>query len=390
MAKKKVATPAAEAQPSVLTGMEKDALEVAFDAQAKKGAPPVPPIKHHAVIDTTPADILAAMAAGEWKPTPIADKDYDRARWIGSSNAAAMMGVSPEFDGERETPYTVWRRKCGFESDELSGDKLLFLQRRKRWEPVVVEMLREEFDAEITAVNLRYQDPHLPFLAAELDFEWRDPETGLIESGEIKTVSPFAFKQKFGWGEPGTEDVPIHYYFQVQHGMMVRGTRKAVLAAMVGIDSMVFYPIARNDATIADMRRAYLRFWNGNVCAGVAPDAMSMGDLKAMFKSSAPGLAVAADSIVGSKALRLRALAAQIDAIEMDMLSLEFDVKLAMGEAEKLTVDGRDVFSWKEQGWSRFATTELKTSKDKEERKIYLKYLKSGTHRVFKPMYGGT
>lgn len=369
-----------------------DPMEIALAAQPKPAASAEIPIKHERVVDSTPDDIPAAMAAGAWTPTLIKDEDYDRARWIGSSNAAALMGVSPEFDGERETPLTVWRRKVGFEADELSSEKKLFLERRKRWEPVVVQMLREEMDAEIVAVNLRYQDPHLPFLAAEIDFEWRDPETGLIEGGEIKTVSPFAFKEKFGWGEPGTEDVPIHYFFQVMHGMMVRGVRKSVLAAMVGIDSMQFYPIKRNEEMISDMRRAYLRFWNENVCAGITPDPMSMGDLRAMFKSSIPGLTVAGDSIVGSKALKLRALLSQVDALQMEAVSLEFDVKLAMKEAEKLTVDGRDVFSWKEQNaGSRLDATALKASKDKIERAIYLKYLKDyGKRRVFKAMYGGT
>ncbi len=379
-------------QLDVSQSIPEDAMETTMAAQPKPPSPAEIPIKHDRVVDTTPGDIAAAVAAGEWVPTLIKDEEYDRARWIGSSNAAALMGVSPEFDGERETPLTVWRRKVGFEADELSSDKKLFLERRKRWEPVVVQMLREEMDAEIVSVNLRYQDPHLPFLAAEIDFEWKDPETGFIEGGEIKTVSPFAFKDKFGWGEPGTVDVPIHYFFQMMHGMMVKGFRKSVLAAMVGIDSMHFYPIARNEEMIADMRRAYLRFWNDNVCAGVAPDPMSMGDLRAMFKSSTPGLTVAGDSIVGSKALKLRALHSQIDALQMEGLSLEFDIKLAMKDAEKLTVDGRDVFSWKEQNaGSRLDVTALKASKDKIEKAIYLKYLKDyGRRRVFKAMYGGT
>lgn len=336
------------------------------------------------IVDTTPYNIAELVATGEWKPATIADADYDRRKFIGSSNAAALFGVAPTFsDGSRATPLTVWKAKTSEMPEELAPEKQLFLTRRKRWEPVVVEMLREEFDAEITSVNLRYVDPYLPFLAAELDFEWLDPETGMIEGGEIKTVSPFAFKEKFGWGEAGTEEVPIHYLAQVMHGMMVRGSRKAVLAAMVGLDSMVFYPIKRDEEMIADMRRVFLRFWNENVLANIAPTAMSMGDLKALYPTS-NSMSVKAEHPTGSQALRLRAIKGQIDALELEAEFLEFEVKLAMKENEKLLVDGRAVFSWKNQAWSMLDQSELK----EKEPKIYRQFLKKGTRRVFKAMFG--
>jgi hypothetical protein len=79
----------------------------------------------------------------------------------------------------------------------------------------VVQMLREEFDGEIVSVNERYVDQDHDFLAAEIDFEWRDAD-GSIQNGEIKTVSPFAFNERGGWGEAGTDQVPIHYFAQNQ------------------------------------------------------------------------------------------------------------------------------------------------------------------------------
>lgn len=342
------------------------------------------------IVDTTPADMEAEVAAGRWNPIVIPDDEYDRTRYLGSSNAAPVLGLAPEIKGRRETALAVWNAKRGIVA-ELDSETQLFLKRRKRWEPVVVQHLREEFDAEVVATNVRYRDPYLPFLAAEIDFEWRDPETGLIEHGEIKTVSPFAFKERFGWAEPWTEDgCPIHYRAQCVHGMMVRGSRKGIVAAMVGIDEMVFYPIVREADTIANMRRAFLRFWNDNVVAGVPPDPMSIKDVTLLHPSSIEGMSVKADSDIGSKALRLRALRGNIDALELESIALEFDVKRAMGDAEKLTVDGRNVFSWKEQKWSRFDQTALKDSEVKAERDAYRKYLKSGKHRVFKPMFEKT
>lgn len=323
-----------------------------------------------------PADLSAPLKTIEGEP--------DRRRYVGGSDVAALMGVAPEFDGERDTPLTVYFSKIGEGESAMPPDKKLFLNRRKRWEGPIFEMLREEFDAKIVATNKRYVDREHAFLASEIDFEWEDPETGLIENGEVKTVSPFAFKEKFGWGEPGTSDVPIHYYMQVQHGMGVTGARKAILAAMVGLDSIIFYPIPRSEDLIQDMRRVCARFWAEHVLKKVPPDAMSMGDLKVLYKSATAGLMVTADSDVGSKALHLRGMRAQIDALELEAIALEFDVKNAMKDAEFLTVDGRRVWSWKEQDWSRLDQTNLKIN----EKEIWRKYLLKGRNRIFKAMYG--
>lgn len=364
-----------------------DAALESVAAAATAVAEPVPPepvnpdLPEPVIRSREEADKIREANAFE-----VLEGEPDRRRYIGGSNVAALMGVAPEFDGQRDTPLTVFLAKVGQGESAMPPEKRLFLNRRKRWEGPITEMLREEFDAEIVSVNRRLVDPEYSFMASELDFEWLDPETGLIENGEIKTVSPFAFKEKFGWGEPGTSDVPIHYYMQCMHGLGVTGRRKTMLAAMVGLDGMFFYPIARSEDLIADMRRVCYRFWMDFVLKGITPDPMSMGDLKTLFKSSTPGLSVAANSDIGSKALHLRGMRAQIDAIELEAIALEFDIKNAMKSAEKLTVDGRDVFSWKEQKWSMLDQTNLKIA----EKEIWRKYLLSGTRRVFKPMYGGT
>ena len=381
MATKKTVTSATEPQNAEGTNpVSQIVSDPGYDDSRRAPEPPKKPyLPEPAIISKEEADDIRAR--GDFK---VIEGEPDRRRYIGGSDIAALMGVAPEFDGERDTPLTVYFSKIGAGESAMPPEKKLFLNRRKRWEGPIVEMLREEFDAEIVSINRRIIDPEWSFMASEIDFEWKDPETGLIENGEIKTVSPFAFKEKFGWGEPGTSDAPIHYYMQVQHGMGVTGRRKAILAAMVGLDGMHFYPIARSDDLIDDQRRVCYRFWMDNVLKGVVPDAMSMGDLKALYRSASSGLTVAADSDVGSKALHLRAMRAQIDAIELEAIALEFDVKNAMKDAEFLSVDGRRIWSWKEQDWSRLDQTNLKI----DEKEIWRRYMLNGRHRILKAMYG--
>lgn len=340
------------------------------------------PTVAEAIVSGTALDVAAAVAAGTWNPRPLPDDQYDRRRYIGGSNAAAIMGVGATYDGVQQTAVGVYHAKIAETPEEMSPDKQKFLERRKRWEPVVIQMLKEELDVEVVATNVRYVDPELDFLAAEIDFEWRD-EDGSIQNGEIKSVAPFAFGGRFGWGEAGSGDVPVHYEAQCVHGLSVMGRKKCILAAMVGLDAMIFYKIERDEAMIHEMRKRETLFWRNCVLKRVPPDPQTLGDLRVLFPV-ANGLSVESSTDVGSKALQLRALRGQINALEMQQDSLEFDVKLAMGSAEILTVNGRKIFSWKDQESKRFEVTALKESEDKEEKKIYRKYLKTSKTRVFK------
>ncbi len=204
--------------------------------------------------------------------------EIDRKTYLGGSDAAAVLGLDPY----GKTPLTVYLAKIGELAGTVDPDKLKFLARRKRFEEPIVAMLREEFGGEIVATNARYIDPEHGFLAAEIDFEWADSD-GVIQNGEIKTVSPFAFNESAGWGEAGTDQVPVHYHAQVMHGLMVTGRQVCVLAALAGLDTMVFYRIERDEDTIAALREAEVRFWAEHVEARVPPEPVTMADAQRLF-----------------------------------------------------------------------------------------------------------
>lgn len=201
--------------------------------------------------------------------------ELDRRTYIGSSDAAAIMGLG----AYGRTAYTCYCAKIGEPATEMDDADRKFLERRKRWEGPIVEMLREEFGGKITGINQRYIDPEHDFMASEIDFEWCDAN-GEIQNGEIKTVSPFAFGERHGWGEEGTSDIPVHYAAQVMFGLMVTRRQTCVVAAMVGLDNMIFYRLDRDEETIAAMRAEAVRFWNEHVLARVPPNPQTMRDMK--------------------------------------------------------------------------------------------------------------
>lgn len=265
------------------------------------------------------------MGAAEHQPTVLAP-DTDRRTFLGGSDAAAVMGYGARYDGEQQTPYTVYKKKTAEQREEQDPAREKFLRRRKRWEPVIIEMLREEFDAEIVSVNQRYQDPEFPFLAAELDFEWRDAD-GSVQNGEIKTVHPLAFGEKQGWGDEGTDEIPIHYAAQVMHGLGITGRDVCVVPAMVGLDNMIFYRVTREgyEETIKGMREKLVRFWNEHILARVPPDPQTWEDMMALF-ARVNGRPVECTEEILKKLRQLQSVRSSMKAMEDDKDSLQFEI----------------------------------------------------------------
>lgn len=191
---------------------------------------------------------------------PLATVQADRTKFIGGSDVAAILGVSPY-----RNVVDLWLDKT---SPRAEGNHNAAAKRRgSRLEPYILDMIREEHGLQIVAANERYIDPELPFLAAEIDFEYLDEETGQVENGEIKTVHPFKTKE---WGEIGTDELPLHYVAQVQHGMGVKKARRCRTFALIG-DELKPYVVERDDELIAVMRDQAATFWNNYVVPRVQP-----------------------------------------------------------------------------------------------------------------------
>jgi predicted phage-related endonuclease len=253
-------------------------------------------------------------------PRIIDDADYDRRRFIGGSNAAAIMGVG----AYGNTALTCYLAKIGEGEEEMDARQRLFLERRKRWEGPIVEMLREEFGGNIVAINQRYQDPAHDFIAAEIDFEWAD-ENGEIQNGEIKTCSPFAFGERQGWGEEGTADIPVHYAAQVMHGLGVMRRQTCIVAAMVGLDTMLFYRLERDEETIAAIREEEVRFWTEHVVPRVPPDPVSYDDcLRLALRMR--GKPVEIDDATAERVEQLRLIRANQKALDGDESAIKFEI----------------------------------------------------------------
>lgn len=296
--------------------------------------------------------------------------DHDRTKWIGGSDAAAVIGVSPY-----STPVELWMEKTGRAPKEAPDPvRQKMFDRGHKLEPfirdMVIDRLRDDFgfQVELIACNERYVDAEHSFLSCEIDFELRI--TGTIEIGgrevhfdeehincDAKSVSGFARKK---WGqEENTEDVPIEYAAQFMHGLMLTGRKTCLVAALRSFDDVDIYWTVRDDETIAAMRPKLISFWLDHVVADVPPDPMTFGDIKALFPAD-NGLAVEASEDIADKVEQFREIKARIKEFEEAEEALKFEISEFISPNTRLMFKGRDLLTWKGQNDTRLDTMAFK------------------------------
>lgn len=309
--------------------------------------------------------------------TATAPPALDRRKFLGGSDVAAVLGISPW-----RTPMQLWEAKTQPALEGPEPKKRVFT-RGHRWESVVAEMLVEHLQSrghtvEIVRSNERYIDPERPYLAAEIDFELRLDGEDDITNVELKTVHPFKARE---WGDEDTDEVPVWYTAQAMHGLGVTGRRRCLVAPLFGADEIRAYPILRDDETIAAMRARCAAFWN-LVQTGVRPDPLTLSDLDRLYQGDPVAPALIADDELTRAVLRLRAIQSEIKARESEANVIEFDVKRAMKDATELVIPNDDkkvAVVWKNRDFSWFDQTALK----EQDAKLHRKFQRKTTSRVF-------
>jgi putative phage-type endonuclease len=265
----------------------------------------------------------------------------DRTTYVGGSDVAAVLGVSPW-----TSPLQLYLTKIGEYAEEITEEKLRLFGRGKRWEPIVIEMLIDELRArghhvDILAKSQRYQDPELPFLAAEIDLELL--VDGEPTNCEAKTVNPFALKQ---WGPDESDEVPVYYAAQVMHGLMIKPTRRAIVAAVSGFDDRpLLYWIDRDDETIAGIRAREIEFWQ-RVQDRDPPDPETAADVRWLYATD-DGATIEADDELLALCNGLKAAKAAIKAETAHAAVIETQIKARIKHAAIVLRDGQKVATWK-------------------------------------------
>lgn len=213
--------------------------------------------------------------------------DADRELWlkrrregIGASEIAAVMGISPY-----DSPFSLWWRKhMGWHTEpspEMATGTYL--------EPTIADWWIEHCDPlenlavhrgglyasaarpwQLATPDRLLCDPQMhddPYPELERpDWEWRHPDEWILGLLECKWVA-YSWD---GWGDDGSNVIPVHYRAQVQQQIDVLETQDAFVCAL-GPGGFRTFRIYRDEKDLRAMREAGARFMQ-SLAEGEPPD----------------------------------------------------------------------------------------------------------------------
>lgn len=190
-----------------------------------------------------------AVHIGTWEPgTP----EWNEARrdTINGSEIAAVLGISPY-----DSPFSLWHRKAGRIGEVEQSDEMYW---GNQLEPVI----RDEF-------NRRHQRAFAPSgLFRHHERMWQGGGPDGIDDGELLECKTARYDE--GWGEPGSDQIPVHYRAQCLWYLDVFGYQVCHVAVLIAGSEFREYRIKRDDAELVPMRAAATAFLE-TLRAGQAP-----------------------------------------------------------------------------------------------------------------------
>lgn len=214
--------------------------------------------------------LLSAMSDGAFHAVRCDSRNVwlaQRLKSIGSSDAAAVMGMSPYMS---ETELWEKKRSSSMSESEENED----MRRGHASEPLLLSLYSVETGHGVLwGDGIILRSNRIPFMSATLDGIGVDPSTGEPYIIEVKSIS----RKGDDWTD---ESVPVHYYLQVLHQLSVTGWKKAILLARFcrtewGGDSAYerCYHFDRADLEkeISSLEKVEEKFWNECVVGGMRP-----------------------------------------------------------------------------------------------------------------------
>jgi putative phage-type endonuclease len=335
--------------------------------------------EHHTAVQ---ADVQApdggSVSAGQPRRTTstirvgdaeVVEVEYRSEAWyaarrtgISASEIAAVVGLSPWV-----SPFDLWWEK---HSGEQSQGENRGMRRGRRYEALILEDFAEEHPEFHVGQSLTLRSVDRPW-------QFATPDAIVYEAGE--SVLPIAAVeaktgQRWEWGDPGTDDIPVHYRCQVLWQMDVLGVDTVYVPALFG-DQYAEYVVHRDEGDLAILRDAAVRFLD-DVATGRQPDidahTATGRRLKKLHPSIEPGEIEIPKTLVSQYQAAKRLQKAAEERVRL----AEHRIRHLLGPHAIATVDGRKVASRsvydvapRTQEVAGFTVNRLNVSMPKQNRK---------------------
>lgn len=277
-----------------------------------------------------------------------------RTQDLTSTDVAALFGLSPYktrfelFHQKREAevvkfadnPRMAWGRRLeSAVANGIADDMGWAVRPFKEYMRIPEARLGASFDFRIQSEMPPIQQPADAWNRPRHD----SPADAILE---IKCVDFLAFRD--GWTiEDDFIEAPAHIELQGQHQMLVSGLARAYIGVLVGGNRIEVIERQADPAVHAGILAAARQFW-ADIASGNAPDPVMPDDAGAVIQMNqyaAPGKLLDARSnpdVIAAVQAYAEASARAKDAEEEKQVR-KADLLLAIGDAEKVLVDGFSV-----------------------------------------------
>lgn len=305
------------------------------------------------------------------------DKDADRSKFIGASEAAAILGLHPY-----RSAWQVWATKTGQLDDNFVENHWTRLG--NKLEPVIGDLYEERENVSLirNLPTLAHKD--YPMVAATVDFNVKG--TGRI----VEAKSVWSPREMARYGEDGSAAYPPHHHIQVMQGLGVTDGEDGHLAAFIGGQLRVYH-IARDKALERELFDRLAEWWEKHVVRGEAPPIDASPAAQAWLKHKFPtnnGTMLTADEATAIKLSNYLAQKQIADETLARAEALKVDLIALCADADGVEAPGVGRFTYKktkdgtETDWEAVARHLGDDDPEELERVVKLKTtIKSGSRR---------
>ena len=251
----------------------------------------------------------------------------ERRSYIGGTDVAAIVGKS-----KYKTELDIYLEKTGQKTDTKAGRKA---EAGIALEPYIREWYSEDIGQPILGGET-IRDKEFPFLGANID--------GKLDASTLVEIKTMDFSTREEWGEPGTDEVPIHYFVQCIWYLGMTGADRVILVKCDrGTMNIEDYIIEPSPDLYQLCRREAINLWQNHILTGVPPEPTERdgSNLIYLFPQRTAEILIADDK-VDAMASEMADLHNQIKPLEKRKKELSEAMKVMVGDANGIdTIVGK-------------------------------------------------
>lgn len=186
-----------------------------------------------------------------------------RAQGIGGSEIAAVLGLSPY-----ESRFSLWHRKKGLIGPVEESEEMYW---GKEHEPAICRRFARNHPEWFVRGAFTYAAAGRPWQIANPDRNLWSTDSHIDDRIPAAVLEAKTSRDDTGWGEEGTDAIPVWYRAQCMHYMDVLGARRCYVAVLIAGSEYREYVVDYDPADALRGRQAGAEFMR-TLAADERPD----------------------------------------------------------------------------------------------------------------------